>query len=978
MIMDNCPTCNKKVMNHSMSIKCNVCMSKYHIKCITLENEHITYLLNNQNEWYCSNCLKDCMPFSSIEDNFEFQATINQLNKNDEYNYCNQSDRIFHPFEQDDQDDELYLSDCDPDKNYFNILSHKISSCNYYLESSFNEKIKDSNQNPKMFSLLHINIRSLKSNLHQLTSYLEVLKHIFTVLAVTETWLTEENNDLYQINEYNHIEYHRKDRIGGGVALFIKENIDFLNREKLSIFDNDLESIFIEIDKDQLNTKQNVIIGSVYRPPGAEIKTFHEKLKLILEVVTRENKLCYLMGDYNIDLLNCQSHILTGDFFDLMSSYSFIPLISRPTRVTNNTATLIDNIFTNDHYNLAHSTQGILVTDISDHYPIFYINESIKETEKEIWINKRKYTNQNKTNFTSDLSSIDWIEICKDKNTNDSFEIFHKKLCELHDKHFPIVRLKKKYNNRKPWLSTGLRNSIRRKNKLYRKYRKITSVKNENIYKEYRNKLNYCMRNAEKQYFFELLEKYKSNMKKSWSIIKSIINKNRSKITQSKFRLSDGTLVTNGIDVCDRFNDFFTTIGPTLDKKIPQTNKKPIEYLGCPMINSIYLYPVTTTEINKIVKALKDSSAGYDGISTNLLKESLTHINEVLSYLCNLSLKEGVFPEKLKTANVIPLFKSGDPELFNNYRPVSILCTISKIFEKVMYSRIIDFLNKYKFFVKSQFGFRKDHSTYMPLLVLIDEIVNALDSGEVAVGVFLDFSKAFDTVNHKILLSKLFHYGIRDKAYAWLESYLCNRVQFVSYNGFKSTKNTITCGVPQGSILGPLLFLIYINDLSKICQFTNPFLFADDTNLLHHSKDLVKLQKEINDDLHQISEWLQANRLSLNIKKTHYMIFSNKRLPIDMNIKIDGNKIDSVEQTKFLGVIIDKQLNWKKHITHITGKVARGIGIIIKAKKYLPREAMLSLYYYFIYPYLTYCNLVWGTSCKSHLERLKILQKKSN
>ena len=400
---------------------------------------------------------------------------------------------------------------------------------------------------------------------------------------------------------------------------------------------------------------------------------------------------------------------------------------------------------------------------------------------------------------------------------------------------------------------------------MYFKHKRIDSAANEKTYKEYRNKLHRCLKYAEKQYFFDLLKKYKNNLRKSWNVIKTIINRNRSSITQTKFKLSDGSIITDGVDICDRFNDFFTTIGPSLDKKIPRSNKKPIDYLGPQIVNSIYLMPVSSDEIYKIVRSLKDSAAGYDGISATLIKNSLSSINEILCHLCNISLQEGVFPDKLKIANVIPLYKSEDPELFNNYRPVSILCTISKIFEKVMYSRLINFLNSFKFFVKSQFGFRKDHSTYMPLLILVDEIINALDSGEIAVGVFLDFSKAFDTVNHKVLLSKLHHYGIRDKAYSWLKSYLSNRSQFVSYNGHKSSEKNITCGVPQGSILGPLLFLIYINDLSNICKFTSPFLFADDTNLLHHSKDINILQNEINHDLHQISEWLKVNRLSLNI-----------------------------------------------------------------------------------------------------------------
>ena len=259
----------------------------------------------------------------------------------------------------------------------------------------------------------------------------------------------------------------------------------------------------------------------------------------------------------------------------------------------------------------------------------------------------------------------------------------------------------------------------------------------------------------------------------------------------------------------------------------------------------------------------------------------------------------------------------------------------------------------------------------------MDEITKALENGEIAVGVFLDFSKAFDTVNHEILLSKLDHYGIRNNALSWLKSYLTNRRQFVSYNGYKSEERVITCGVPQGSILGPLLFLIYINDLSKICQHTMPFLFADDTNLNHHHKDPITLQDEINADLKKISEWLKVNRLSLNIKKTHFMIFTNRNVSIDLKLSIDNIEIDCTDQTKFLGVIIDHKLNWSKHISHISSKVSRGLGIIIKARKCLPKDAILSLYYSFIYPYLTYCNIVWGTACASHLDKLKILQKRA-
>ena len=191
-----------------------------------------------------------------------------------------------------------------------------------------------------------------------------------------------------------------------------------------------MESIFIEIDKDQLHCKQNIVIGSIYQPPGTDIKLFQEKLKNILTTIQRQNKLCYLLGDYNIDLIHCETHNSTAEFYDMMSSFSFIPLITRPTRITPTSASLIDNIFTNDHINLINSLQGILVTDITDHYPIFYIDSLIKETN--IWISKRKYTAQNKTKFKRALSSVDWVDLCQIQNTNHSLDLFHNKIREIH------------------------------------------------------------------------------------------------------------------------------------------------------------------------------------------------------------------------------------------------------------------------------------------------------------------------------------------------------------------------------------------------------------------------------------------------------------------------------------------------------------------------------------------------------------------
>ena len=660
-----------------------------------------------------------------------------------------------------------------------------------------------------------------------------------------------------------------------------------------------------------------------------------------------------------------------------MSSNSFLPLITRPTRVTANSATLIDNIFTNHFGCSLQSSEGIFVTDITDHYPVFHINHQIFASETEIYMERRLYNQRNKQAFLQVLQETDWSDIFNIPGTQSCFNTFHGKLVSLLNKSFPKVRIKKRYNNRKPWLSDALRNSIKLKNKLYYKYKKISSVYNETCYKSYKQILQNTLIAAEKQYYHELVTRNKDNMKKSWGIIKDIINKNKNPVHRTKFKLSNGSVTTDKMSVSEHFNDFFINIGPNLAKSIPHVKRMPMSYLGDALQETIFLQPVTCEEINSIVSNLKNNATGSDDISAVYLKMSLPSIANPLVYICNMSLSEGVFPTQLKMANVVPLYKCDDPMMFNHYRPVSLLCTLSKVFEKVMYNRLIKFLDKFSILYEYQFGFRRKRSTHMALISLIDKLTQAIENGEYVIGVFLDFSKAFDTVDHKILLDKLYHYGVRGCAHKWFISYLTDRQQFVTYNGVTSRNQLIKCGVPQGSILGPLLFLIYINDLASVCECTFPILFADDSNLFISGRDPDLFMRTMNNELKEISLWLKANKLSLNIKKTHFMIFSskNKSHP-NVCINIDGETINETAKTKFLGVIIDNKLSWKDHILYISGKLARGTGVLLKVRRYLMKETLISLYYSFVYPYLIYCNHVWGLACKTHMNTLFLLQKR--
>ena len=290
----------------------------------------------------------------------------------------------------------------------------------------------------------------------------------------------------------------------------------------------------------------------------------------------------------------------------------------------------------------------------------------------------------------------------------------------------------------------------------------------------------------------------------------------------------------------------------------------------------------------------------------------------------------------------------------------------------------MQYLEQHDILFYNQYGFRKNYSTFLALQCLSNKITVAIDNKKYTIGIFLDLSKAFDTVNHNILLKKFEHYGIRGLALDWITSYLSGRQQFVEYNGTSSSYNDVICGVPQGSVLAPLLFLIYINDICNASNILELILFADDTNIFFSDDDISQLMNVVNSQMEKISEWFRANMLSLNEKKSNFMIFRprQKRQTIELLLKINGQKIDNVKETMFLGVILDEYMSWKSHISHIASKISKSIGIIYKSSFYLSKSALRTLYYALIYPYIQYCIIIWGSTYPTCLYRINLLQKR--
>lgn len=544
--------------------------------------------------------------------------------------------------------------------------------------------------------------------------------------------------------------------------------------------------------------------------------------------------------------------------------------------MTNKTATLIDNIFTNSFD--YESNSGILCTDISDHFPIFNLNSGISGSSRRT-ANKpsyRTFSEMNIDRFKSMIEHTTWDNIYIQHDAELAYQLFFQTFNSIFHECFPLVKYKGKSNKTKPWFSSGLLKSSIKKNKLYRKFLKNPTPYNCDTYKQYKNKFTHLLRIAKKNYYSYQLKESASNIKSTWNIINELFNKKKGSVKIPTNFTKDGISFANPFDIANGFNDFFANVGRHLAEKIVYTDGCPTDpIIGCfPAIGNFD--PPTSREVFGIIKNLNDTAAGHDEIKAKLFKKVALTISEPLTRVLMLSLKSGVVPKDLKIGKVIPLFKAGDPSLFNNYRPISILPCFSKVLEKLVYVRMLKYLNDNEILYKHQYGFRQQHSTYMALLQLIDKISIALDNNMFAVGIFLDLSKAFDTVDYEILISKLYRYGFRDVVLKWLKDYLINREQYVFINGSTSKRIKLCCGVPQGSILGPLLFLIYINDLAWMFESALPILFADDTSVVISHANFDSLMNEANDVLLYIAKWFQMNKLSLNIEKSNYIVFRNK------------------------------------------------------------------------------------------------------
>lgn len=482
------------------------------------------------------------------------------------------------------------------------------------------------------------------------------------------------------------------------------------------------------------------------------------------------------------------------------------------------------------------------------------------------------------------------------------------------------------------------------------------------------------MRDEKKAFYSNKFSNRKGDMKKTWGTINETIRKRK---LHSKIALIEDDSIINKTVIPNKFCNYFTSIAEKLVGDIPAGQFNPVSYLRNRISNSFFMSPITSVEIGNAILDLKDNGCGLYKLSTKVLIEIKPTLCKIFEYIFNLCINHGYFPEELKIGCITPVFKKGDKLNVENYRPICSLSPLSKIFERIIYDKMIGFIDKNKIMSETQFGFRKKMSTETALMKFMDYVHCGLSSKHYVGTVFMDLSKAFDVMNHEILKQKLEHYGFRGIFLDFMMQFVQDRRYFVNVNGLNSDIRNVNIGVPQGSTLGPLLFLIYVNDMKYSSSILKFIQFADDTTILFNCSDFDLLKSTLETEGNKVIEWLIANKLLINLTKTQSMLFTFKRHDHLLSINLNDIIIKEQNIVTFLGVVIDNKLSWRAHISHVCSKISKSIAVIRILKFIYPKEILKMLYMSLIYSYLNYCNLIWGSAEIGIIQPLFILQKKA-
>lgn len=793
--------------------------------------------------------------------------------------------------------------------------------------------------NKNNFRVGHLNVRSLMSGFHDFSDL--ILKNSYDIFGVSETWLSDDvPSTAVNINGYELVRRDRGSR-GGGVAFYVK------NSYKFDLIENDFNnssSIAEHIWLKLKIGKSNLALGLIYRPPQNSTAEFINLLDDLLSYMIPQCENIVIIGDFNINFFNLNSSVL-----QCFNAYGFCEVLNEPTRVTCNSASLIDQIFVNNTDIITNS--GTINTDlISDHSLIFCELTIDRKNSKQKFIEHRSFKYFDERNFLNDLHSTPWDDIFYINNINTKVTLMSTYIQRLFDIHAPIrtVRVNKPAA---PWLSDTLKIIMSQRDAAFRKFKRNRTTANWQNYKELRNYALASIR-REKSAYINFLHN-QNNSSKFWKTLKNMN-------IHSKKNINLPPDLINPSEI----NDYFLSIFENNTADIKTINY----YNNNKFQDDSIIFQFKSADastINDIINNFTSNAAGWDKISLHMLKLCIPHISPHITHIINCCLEIGYFPDFWKIALIYPLAKISNPSSYNDLRPISLLPILSKVLEKVVYIQLYNFAIDHNILPPEQSGFRKGYSTTTALLNISDNIIRAIDNKLISALILLDFSKAFDKINHEILCAKLKYYGCNNVVLSFFRSYLFDRYQKVEIDNQSSSLGIISSGVPQGSVLGPLLFLLYTADIFNIVKSVSVQLYADDTQLMYTFKaaEHENVTLKINHDLNAISLYAKSHNMKLNPQKSVAMLFGTKHilnnLKNNMLLVLNNDVLEWVDVSKNLGVYFDNDLRFRNHVSQLLKSTYVKLKLLYSNRCLLNFKIKKQLCETLILPVLYYCLIMY-------------------
>lgn len=817
----------------------------------------------------------------------------------------------------------------------------------------------------------HVNVQGLLSKLNLLELFL--IKENIDIVCISEHWLVNNDLDFMYFENYGIITYFsRSNHIHGGSMIMAKNciNTNPLNSIKLLSVECNIELCGISC---QFNNKKYIII-TVYRPPNGDLKIFFTNITLALNIAITKADHIILCGDINID--SSKGSTDTKILFDLFQSFELQSTTNEPTRVFTNvngytSSSTIDYLITN----IPKSEYDCKLTDsnIADHlahvlkFNISHIPNALNGNKK--CIKKRDVCESNMQNLIYSLSLENW-DCIYEYDLNEAFNQFINCINWHLDISCPVKSFKvcnNGTNDYKGWVTpdiiqagTELKNLHWLSNNLNCQNTKLLYNNKKQLYKK-------NIKQAKINFYQNKIDHSNNKTKETWAIINTKLGR-KNKIHNEIKLFSDNLVITDSSKLVDIFGSHFSVVVHNkLHSHFGQNISLPCT-LPIMIPQTFFFSPVTEIDLINIFNKLKNKNCiGNDGLSFKLLKQIKDFILRPLKYLINYSIENGCFPNILKISHVVPLLKTGDPLDIENYRLITLVSSLSKIMERVIYDQLTVFIEKYKILTPCQHGFREGKSVESASIHLLDDIYTNIDKGNYVVVLQFDLSKAFDTLDINYIVSKLFNLGVRGNCLEWIHSYLLDRKIIVRIGTHFSNEYNVSLGVPQGSVLGPLLFILYVNDLPKHIKSGTVTMFADDSTITVTDSNVESLNNKITDVLDTFTAWCDRNKLILNTSKTTYVNFYNRKPCPLLNFNFSN-------QSKFLGVVLDADLSWRSQIDIVCKKLNQAYFAIIQLKNVCDNTGLLNIYYSLAYSHISFSIMCWGLATER--DRVFICQKK--